>query len=513
MAKIITMVFSLIFVLNLNSQQLTVTVNNPPAPFIENGYDWGTDQLVFANVPSGRSTCVYKLSNTTIYAAITDTSTASGRLITFLSSTNNGATWSSTATISGPAGNAITKTEMIRSGLDSVYCTFLIGRGSLASQIYIYNVGNNGLRPFLNGSYRDFGSWASSTGGYYLFVDSLYSNNIPRYASTDGGVTFSQRGLVTSAGANPYLVKSGNGDTAIMLYYAVSTGITDTTTAGISHARYRESAPGALTSIAFLQPLVPAGAQKDQFGACLYGGTAWVFYTQGAPGSRDIYCYVSVNGGIAYGSPNPVAVRPSVDEYWFDTKHYTVGTGGADFCYYYDSTGGPSNITDKILYVFSNIATSTTFSTPVAISEHYPQYSNKGYIPNLFEYYDTGGDLGIIWVGNDAGPFKLYFDRYNAVLGVHNNGTEIPNSYRLSQNYPNPFNPSTKIDFSVPLSGNVTIKLYDILGRETATILDNEMKAGSYTVDFDASKLSSGAYFYRMSSGSFVKTMKMLLIK
>jgi len=495
------------------SQQLTVTVYNPSVPFIENGQDWATDQLVFSNVPSGRSTCVYKLSNTTIYAAVTDTSTASGRLITFLSSTNNGATWSSTATISGPAGNAITKTEMIRSGLDSIYCTFLIGRGSLASQIYIYNVGNNGLRPFLTGSYRDFGSWASSTGGYYLFVDSLYSNNIPRYASTDGGVTFSQRGLVTSAGANPYLVKSGSGDTAIMLYYATTTGITDTTTAGISHARYRESAPGALTSIAFLQPLVPAGAQKDQFGACLYGGTAWVFYTQGAPGSRDIYCYVSVNGGIAYGSPNPVVVRPAVDEYWFDTKHYTVGTGGADFCYYYDSTGGPNNTSDKIMYGYSNLGTPTTFTSGVAISEHYPQYSDKGHIPNLFEYYDAGGDIGITWVGNDAGAYKLYFDRYNAVVGVHNNGNEIPNAYRLSQNYPNPFNPSTKINFAIPISGNVTIKVYDIIGRETATILNKDMKAGSYTVDFDASKLSSGVYFYKIVSGSYIETKKMILVK
>lgn len=512
MAKIITIAFALFLTLNLYPQQLTVTVNNPPVPFMENGYDWGTDQLVFANIPSGRSTCVYKLSNTTIYAAVTDTSTASGRLITFLSSTNNGTTWTSIASIAGPAGCAVTKTEMIRSGLDSIYCTFLIGRGSLASQIYIFNVGNNGLRPFLNGNYRDFGSWASSTGGYYLFVDSLYSANIPRYASTDGGVTWTQRGLVTSAGANPYTVKSGNGDTAILLYYLTTAGLTDTTTAGITHARYRESGAGLLTSIAFLQPLVPAGQQKDQYGACLINGTAWVYYTQGAPGSRDIYCYISTNGGIAYGSPTPVATSPSVDEYWFDTKHYLVGYSGTDLCYYYDSTGGPSNTTDKIMYSFAAVAANTTFSAPVAISEHFPNYSDRGYIPNLFEFYNTG-DLGVIWVGNDAGAYKLYFDRYNAVVGLHNNGTQIPGTYSLSQNYPNPFNPATKINFAVPVSGNVSIKLYDILGREAAEILNKEMNAGSYTIDFDASKLSSGAYFYRMESGNFVKTMKMVLVK
>jgi hypothetical protein len=511
MKKLITVFFLIICIVTINAQ-LTATKYDPPIPATENLGDWGTDYVVLNGEPSGRSTGIYKLSNTTIYVAVCDTSTAAGRVLTIFSSTNNGQTWATAASISG-AGNIITKTEMVRSGLDSIYCTFIIGRGTLAGNIFIYNLGNNGLRVFFTGSYRDFASWASSTGSYYLFADSLFSASIPRYASTNGGVTWNQRGVVTSAGANPYTMKSGSGDTAILLYYLTTAGLLDTTTAGITSARYRESAPGSLSSFGFIQPLVPAGAQKDEFTGASFGGVTWVIYTQGAPGSRDIFCYVATNGGNTFTGPTPVTNSTGVDEYWFDTKHYIIGTGGLDIAYYHDSAGA-SNTSDKIMYRFANLTTPTTFAAPVQISQFYPQPSSlRPYMPSLFEFYDSGGDLGVIWVGLDAGARKLYFDRYNATVGIQNNGGQIPAQYNLSQNYPNPFNPATKIDFAIPVSGNVSIKVFDMLGREIATIVNKEMKAGTYTADFDASKLSSGVYFYKLVSGNYLSTKKMVLVK
>jgi hypothetical protein len=90
---------------------------------------------------------------------------------------------------------------------------------------------------------------------------------------------------------------------------------------------------------------------------------------------------------------------------------------------------------------------------------------------------------------------------------------EVPNSFSLSQNYPNPFNPVTNIRFSIPNSGSVKLVVFDILGREVITLLNEVKPAGNYLVDFDASKLSSGVYFYRLTSGSFTETKKMLLVK
>jgi hypothetical protein len=100
-----------------------------------------------------------------------------------------------------------------------------------------------------------------------------------------------------------------------------------------------------------------------------------------------------------------------------------------------------------------------------------------------------------------------------STVAISNNGGNVPNEYSLGQNYPNPFNPTTNIKFSVPNNGLVKIVIFDILGRQVGTLLNEVKTAGNYTVDFDASNLSSGAYFYRLEAGNFTETKKMLLVK
>jgi hypothetical protein len=90
---------------------------------------------------------------------------------------------------------------------------------------------------------------------------------------------------------------------------------------------------------------------------------------------------------------------------------------------------------------------------------------------------------------------------------------DLPTQFILNQNYPNPFNPTTTINYSVPKSGIVKIKVYDLLGREVATIVNENKPAGNYNIEFNASKLTSGIYFYRMEAGSFSQTKKLLLLK
>ena len=86
-------------------------------------------------------------------------------------------------------------------------------------------------------------------------------------------------------------------------------------------------------------------------------------------------------------------------------------------------------------------------------------------------------------------------------------------SYSLSQNYPNPFNPSTKINYSIPKSGMVTIKIFDMLGQEILTLVDEEKPVGNYEIEFISSSLSSGVYFYQLKAGSFTDTKKLILLK
>ncbi len=97
--------------------------------------------------------------------------------------------------------------------------------------------------------------------------------------------------------------------------------------------------------------------------------------------------------------------------------------------------------------------------------------------------------------------------------GINNTNSEIPSEYSLSQNYPNPFNPSTNIYFSIPEESFISLKVYDMLGREKAMLINQQMLPGNYTIDWNASGASSGIYFYTLSAGEFHETRKMILIK
>ncbi len=99
------------------------------------------------------------------------------------------------------------------------------------------------------------------------------------------------------------------------------------------------------------------------------------------------------------------------------------------------------------------------------------------------------------------------------ITKVEDNMNTLPAEFSLSQNYPNPFNPSTTIDYTVSKSGQVILSLYDILGKEIATLVNERKAAGNYSVDFNAGDLPSGVYFYRMQTGSFVSTKKFVLLK
>ncbi len=130
-------------------------------------------------------------------------------------------------------------------------------------------------------------------------------------------------------------------------------------------------------------------------------------------------------------------------------------------------------------------------------------------------YYTTNGGAGASDVG-----FKRVLRAALSFL-KSNNGTltgvtpvtTIADKYSLSQNYPNPFNPTTKISFSIPTNGFVTMKIFDVAGKEVMTLVNKSMTVGSYSVDFNGASLSSGVYFYRLESGNFVETKKMMLVK
>jgi Secretion system C-terminal sorting domain len=101
----------------------------------------------------------------------------------------------------------------------------------------------------------------------------------------------------------------------------------------------------------------------------------------------------------------------------------------------------------------------------------------------------------------------------NTITGVINTNTGIPGEFRLAQNYPNPFNPSTTIEFAIPNISKVSLKVYNVHGQEVTTLANDEFTAGTYSINWNASGLSSGVYFYSIQAGNFSQTKKLLLVK
>ncbi len=132
-------------------------------------------------------------------------------------------------------------------------------------------------------------------------------------------------------------------------------------------------------------------------------------------------------------------------------------------------------------------------------------------------FYGTNyyvGDVVSVYYDN---PFAIGTDRYtfstDNLVGITEESNLSPKEYFLHQNFPNPFNPTTTIKYDIPKQGLVTIKIFDILGREVEVLVNEEKPAGKYQVTFNANKLSSGIYFYSIKAGDYIKTLKSILLK
>jgi hypothetical protein len=124
----------------------------------------------------------------------------------------------------------------------------------------------------------------------------------------------------------------------------------------------------------------------------------------------------------------------------------------------------------------------------------------------------VGGCPFVVGTGGDATRYSIGFD-VESVTGVTPIVSNIPDKYSLAQNYPNPFNPNTIIRFQIKDSRFVTLKVFDELGREIKSLVNEKLNAGEYETTFDGSNLPSGVYFYKLTAGNFSEVKRMMLIK
>jgi len=446
-----------------------------------------------------------RASNGTIWVAVNDTTLSAGRGLLFYTSTNDGNTWALHPTAIQPAFLA-SEIFMVKAG-DSTLCFFRVG-----STIYRFNVVTNSFVTLPEASVGPFGVVASSTNSLYIFFQSAV-NSIRRTSSADYGFTWGNGGLVTS-NTRPTLSISATGDTLTTMYRPAGN------TSAITRFRYRETAPGMIATAGPSVAVLTAGTERDQYNYYMFGPIHWVIYTEGVTPNRDVKALISTNSGLNsistnsglnFGTPVDVAADPNKDEYWFAGA---IGMGlsfnGLDLTWLSD-TAGTTAFQDRIFYRGTSYTDPSSFSGAFAFNQNPVTGSDtRDYKPSVIELPNS--DLGVIFVATQGGNKKLYWDRFSSVTNISNNNTNAE-SYNLSQNYPNPFNPSTTIEFAIPNSEIVSLKVFDVLGKEVATLVNKKMEKGSYSVNFNASKLTSGVYFYKLVSGNFTTVKRMMLVK
>jgi hypothetical protein len=283
------------------------------------------------------------------------------------------------------------------------------------------------------------------------------------------------------------------------------------------------------------------------------GAKVNVAWEDNRDGNREIYSKYSADGGVSWSGENRITNNSSqstsasitsegdfVDLTWSDQRD-----GNWEIYYKYSADGGINFGPDQRLTNASGNSWYPSIATDDAFihicwqdardgnNEVYYKLSTDGGTTWLNDTRLTndagasntpsinisGSALHIVWSDNRDGNTEIYYKRNPSgnPIGIVPISTTIPADYSLSQNYPNPFNPVTNINFAIPSSGIVKLSVFDMTGREVAVLANGHFSAGTYGVDFDASSLSSGVYFYRIyaegEGQKFTKTLKLVLIK
>jgi hypothetical protein len=201
--------------------------------------------------------------------------------------------------------------------------------------------------------------------------------------------------------------------------------------------------------------------------------------------------YIVFTGYQASGYPDVTWVRGTTNN--FKAAYTQDSTAGTTRAFYAGWNGSAWSTPSRL--ALSTIEADSTFGTPVA------------------GYRNGGGDNCLaIWSGQTVGVVNASY-ACTGTVGISGNNNGIPEIYSLSQNYPNPFNPSTSIEYALPNAGNVKLEIYDVSGKLVKILVNSHQEAGFHSINFDASNIASGMYFYKLTAGDFTDTKKMVLIK
>ncbi|MBX7044783.1 MAG: T9SS type A sorting domain-containing protein [Ignavibacteria bacterium] len=337
-----------------------------------------------------------------------------------------------------------------------------------------------------------------TTYSYFIFNENIsyavYSNSSYYYKTTNAGVNWSLNNFGTGSADKITFFNQNTG-------VAVGIGNTLTTTnGGTSWTNYTASGiTTQIVSVSFGNQNTGwfAGNNPNRIYKTTNGGVNWNSISADVVNYASIFFINDLTGWTLCSSPYKM-VRKSTD-------------GGIAWQIYIlpDTSLTPK----KIKFVnpstgFILASNGTILLTTNGGMNWATQSPETGYSFNDISFADNNTG----WAAGDNG---IIFKTTNGGLTFIQNGTIAPDKFSLSQNYPNPFNPSTVIRYQLSVAGFTTLKVFDLLGKEVASLVNEKQSAGSYSVDFNSSEynLPSGIYFYTLTAGDFKETRKMVLIK
>ena len=263
-------------------------------------------------------------------------------------------------------------------------------------------------------------------------------------------------------------------------------------------------------------------AGTDSFKLISYSGTAG-----GGPGPLGSnFCRWNPGSGLSWG---PETGENAYHYVQFVAAPKTGATFSVDSVSFYTSGGGTGTM--RALAYYSKDA---TFATKTRLTPAGGANGDTLVLPNSssgFVYYSfavkttvaSGQNFYIRfcpWYQGAASTSKYFYTQLVVIKGTTTGGTgvaqmgnDVPNTFALAQNYPNPFNPTTQISYSIPKESFVSLKVFNLMGQEVATLVSGNQPAGKYSIPFDASRLSSGIYMYRLQAGSSVEVKRMMFVK
>ncbi|MEI7483657.1 MAG: T9SS type A sorting domain-containing protein [Ignavibacteriota bacterium] len=355
------------------------------------------------------------------------------------------------------SGNGGVNWTSVNNGLPTLY-TYCITAS--ANNLFVSSTGNT---PEVYLSTNLGANWTLANSGLSSGLNSLFASASYVYAGNSSGAYYSTNNganwiLSNLTGVTPMsFVKSGS----VLFAGTFGNGVYKSTDNGFNWI----NCSSGLTTLN-INTLGVLGT--DIFAGTNYGGAMYKTTNNGAS-------WTEANSGIMHLVIRSIA---SQGGHIFATANDSYG------CIYHSTNAGQNWIT-----------------------------KNQGFgytVPNFTYLYITND---YVYAGTYSS--NIWKRSYQDLIGIQKISEVVPSSYSLSQNYPNPFNPSTVIRCQLPVVSNVSLKVYDVMGREVQTLVSEKLQAGSYEVKFDAgmSGLTSGVYFYKMGTEGYSETKRMLLIK